>query len=505
MKHAKLIALAISLLLVLVACQGAQVEEPADVEEAAAGYEVVWNVPLTTDSDEARSHFMKGVEAADLGRGAESREHFLAAVAADPGFASGYLAAAFSANSFGEFVENLNRAVEHAEGASEVERAWIMSAQKNFENDEEGALAEAEKAARLAPESPRTRLLVAGAHGALGNYEAQREVAWKVTEDVPGHLPAYLQLANSYLFNEPRDFAKAEECARKMVELAPDEQSSHDILGDVHRAQGDLEAARDDYTKAAELAPENGSPLQQRGHVNSFLGNWEEARADYDRAMELSEPQVAATFGVWRALVAVHEGKPEEAVAEFEERLAGLDAMGLGDPLSPKINYLGNIIAIASHHGMHDKAAEAIARSQELRMERLARTGAEENRSNEEAAVVFAEGMLAARRGDYDAARTKAQQYMEIRSADTDPQKDEQAHEILGLAALLEGKHEEAIEHYEQTSKANPYAKYHLALACEAAGDTERAPELFADLAAYNFNLVGYALVRADVLERTES
>ena len=44
-----------------------------------------------------------------------------------------------------------------------------------------------------------------------------------------------------------------------------------------------------------------------------------------------------------------------------------------------------------------------------------------------------------------------------------------------------------------------------LALACEAAGDTERASELFTDLAAYNFNAVGYALIRADVLQRAES
>lgn len=500
MKRIEMVVTLCGVLVALAACGPAPVQE-APVEQVAA-YEPVLKVPLTTDSEEARASFMEGLAANDVGRFVEAREHFLAAVEADPEFATGYLAVSSVANSYGEFVANLKKAVEHSAGASEVEQAWIMSAQKGFENDEEGALAEAMKASELAPESPRALLQVAVTQGALGEYEEERATAWRVLEMSPGFLPAYFQLANSYLFNEPRDFAKAEECARKMVELAPGEQNPHDILGDVHRAQGDLEAARADYTRAAQLAPENGSPLQQRGHVNSFLGNWEQARADYDRAMELSEPQTAANFGIWRALVAVHEGKPGDAVAEFETMIAGVDAMGLDDPLSAKINYLNNIFLIASHHGMWEEAESAIARGRELRMERIARSGAEEDRNNQEAAVTWAEGMLAARRGDYAAARAKAEAYMKLLAEESDPQRDRPAHEVLGLAALLDGDHEAAIRHYEQTNPANPYAKYHLGLACEGAGDAARAAEIFADLAKYNFNAAGYALIRGDVLAR---
>ena len=82
-----------------------------------------------------------------------------------------------------------------------------------------------------------------------------------------------MQLGNSYLFNEPRDFDRALESMETLVALLPDEPISHDLLGDVHRARGNLEGARDAYTRAAELDPENGLPMQQRGHVNSFLGN----------------------------------------------------------------------------------------------------------------------------------------------------------------------------------------------------------------------------------------
>ena len=113
-----------------------------------------------------------------------------------------------------------------------------MSFQKGFENDDEAALAEAMKVVELVPDSPRGWLNVAFAQAALEDFDAERATAAKILETSPGFLPAYFQLANSYLFNEPRDFGQAEANAQKMVELAPNEQNSHDILGDVHRALG---------------------------------------------------------------------------------------------------------------------------------------------------------------------------------------------------------------------------------------------------------------------------
>lgn len=491
------------LALAFAACQ-APVEEAAEVAEAPA-YEVVMKMPMTTDSEEAKASMMQGLEASDLGRFEDARSAFQEAVAADPEFAFGYLALATSANSYAEFVENLGRAAENAAGASEAEQAWIAVVQKNFADDFEGALAEAKRAADLVPDSPRAWQQVAFSHANLGDFAEERATAERIIEQHPGFLPAYAQLANSYMFNEPRDFAKAEGYVESVLALAPNEQNSHDLMGDVHRAQGNLEAALADYTRAAELAPADGSPLQQRGHVNSFLGNYDDARADYDAAMGLVPPQTAANFGMWRTLVSVYEGQPEAAIAEFEERLGGIDAMGLSDPYSPKIQYLNNIWAIATHNGMNDVAADAIARGRELRMARIEATGAEEDRSDQEAALAWQAGMLAATSGDAAGAAAKAEEYMALVADDADPRKNEPAHEILGRAALAGGDYEKAVEHYEQTDPADVYAKYHLGLACEGAGDTERAQAIYSDIANYNFSNVGYALIRADALAKASS
>jgi tetratricopeptide (TPR) repeat protein len=450
----------------------------------------------------ARDHFLEGLAASDTGRPEDAREHFELAVEADPDFALAHWGLAINANSLESFAGPLARANELVEGASEAETLLIVSLQKGFENDVEGQVELSQQLVEMHPDSPRARLVLAQAQANLGRYEDERATAMKAAELAPEFVPAYAQLGNSYLFNEPRDFTKAEEYMRKVVELAPDEQNSYDLLGDIYRAQGKLAEASDSYTRAAELDPTNGSPLQQRGHVNSFLGNWEQARADYDAAMDLSDPDTRAGFGTWRALVSIYEGNPEAAVAELNELSASVDQMDIPAPRSAKINALDNVAAIASHNGLFDVAETALEQSRTLRMEQAEEVGTEEFRRNQEATMAYFDGMLAARKGEFGTAVAKADEYMAIVEPDANPRKNEAAHEVMALTALLQDDYEGAVEHYLQTDPADVYAKYHLALAYKGAGEDEKAQELFKEVADYNFNFVGSALVREGAAEK---
>jgi tetratricopeptide (TPR) repeat protein len=490
----------------LAACgQQPAAEQEAAPEMAAGGAtHVVMMIPVTTSSEAAKDHFLDGLAASDMGRIDDAREHFEAAVEADPDLALAHWGIAINALSFEAFANNLKKANELTEGTSEGERLLIASLQKGFENNLEGQLELSEQLVEMYPNSPRARTTLAFALGNLGRYEDQRASAMKATELAPEFVPAYAQLGNSYLFNEPRDFTKAEEYMRKVVELAPDEQNSYDLLGDVYRAQGKLAEARDSYTRAAALDPTNGSPLQQRGHVNSFLGNWEEARADYDAAMELSDPDVRANFGTWRALVSIYEGDPEAAVTELNELSAAIDEMDMSAPRGAKINALLNLASIASHSGMYDEAAAALDESRTLMMEQAEEVGTEEFRRSQEATMAYFDGMLAARKGDFGTAVAKAEEYIAIVEPDANPRKNESAHEVMALTALLQDDYEGAVEHYLQTDPSDVYAKYHLALAYKGAGEDEKAQELFKEVADYNFNFVGFALVREGAMERVE-
>ena len=79
----------------------------------------------------------------------------------------------------------------------------------------------------------------------------------------------------------------------------------------------------------------------------------------------------------------------------------------------------------------------------------------------------------------------------------------ERYHYVMGMAYLKQGNFEKAAEHLRQANyKNNMFIRYHLALAEEGVGNVEEARAFFADVAGYNFNTVGFALLREEAIER---
>lgn len=464
--------------------------------------ETVMKIPMSTSSAEAQSHFLKGLNELDLGKNRDARLHFQSAFKADPDFSLAHVGIAITSSSPEEAASNLETASMKAGNASEAEQAWISAAVKGFNNDLEGQLIDVDRLTRLVPGSPRAWLQLAACHKAMGRHEDARKAGMKALDVSPEFVPAYVQLGESYLFDEPRDFTMAEKYMEMILELQPNEYRSHDLLGDVYRAQGNLAEARVKYTRAVELSPDDGMALHQRGHVDSFLGNFDSARADYQAAMDLSDPAEVVEFGIGKALVAVYEGNPRRAISELEELVVALDTMDIAEPGSSKIWVLSKIVAIAAHHRLEDSAQKAIQVSESILMQQADRVGSEEFRRRNKARLAYFEGLLAARMGNYEVASRRAEEFMELLEADTNPRRNEPAHEILGMANLLQGNYEEAIEHYQLITRDYVYARYHLALAHEGAGHAEVARAMFKEAAYYNFNDAGFCLIREDALAK---
>jgi tetratricopeptide (TPR) repeat protein len=490
--------MAVLLLLPLAACQGERAEEMT-----AEARMTVMVMPVTTASEEAKGHFMQGQHALDMGRTFDAVPQFNAALEADPNFAYAYLQLANASNSLDEFMRYLEMAAQRAEGASEAERLQIQIAQTFLNNDVEGRMQLAERLCEVAPESPRAWLTLAGNQTGLNRNAEARATMMKAVEASPEFAPAYMQLGNSYLYLEPKDFSKAEANFARVAELEPNEAISYDLLGDVYRAQNKLTPARDSYTRAVELAPEEALPLQQRGHVNSFLGAYDDARADYDAAMALGKGNQPANFGQYRAYVSVYEGNPQAAIDELNTLAVAVDGMGIPEPRGAKIAILTDVATIALHHNMIPAAETALMQRSQLMLEQADQVGTEEFRRGQVSNNVYFEGLLAARAGDYATATAKADEFMSIVEPSNDPRKNEPAHDLLGLVSLLQGDYAGAIGHYKSADPNNVYNLYHHALALEGAGDTAAAMEIYKALAVNNFNFVGYALIRKDVVEKT--
>ena len=462
----------------------------------------VMEIPMSTSSAEAESHFLMGLYELDLGKPSKALPHFKSASNADPDFALASLGIAYASGSPEETASHLEAARMKSGNASEAEQAWISAAVKGFNNDLEGQLTDLNRLTELVPNSPRAWLQLARCQKAMGRHEDSRRAGTKALDVSPDFVPAIMKMGESYLFDEPRDFAIAETYMEKILELEPDEYRSHDLLGDVYRAQGNMTKAGTTYTRAVELSPDDGMALHQRGHVGSFLGNFDAARADYQAAVDLSDPANVVEFAIGKALVAVWEGNPAQAVSELEELVVALGTMDIAEPRSSQIWVLSIIVRIAAHYRLEDSGQKAVQVSESILTQQADEIGSEEFRRGKMAQLAYFEGMLAARMGNYEVANTRAQEIMGHLEDDTNPRKNEPAHEIIGMVNLLQGNYQEAIEHYQVITPDYVYARYHLALAHEGAGHTEVARAMFEEAANYNFNDAGFCLIRNDALAK---
>ncbi len=160
---------------------------------------------------------------------------------------------------------------------------------------------------------------------------------------------------------------------------------------------------------------------------------------------------------------------------------------------------------IALHHNMLDIAKRTLdSRAKHVRAN-AAVVGDEDFTRSQLADITWREGELAARKGDYQTAQAKADELARLIEPQTDPRKMEGHHQLMGLMHLLQGKNQEAVDHFRQANKDNPYVKYHLALALEGTGNTAEARKLFREVANWNFNNAAYACIRNDAMARLKS
>lgn len=497
MRRAPLLATALTVVISAGACTTTGIGTATGARDQAP-----MAIPLSTESVTARDEFLRGLRALDVQRNTDARQHFDRAVTADPNFAFGHLYAAFAAPSLSTYRNHLDEAIRLADRASPIEQLWIRAEQKGLDNDVNGQLNVLEQLVKLTPTDPRALSFLAGVQFSAGRPTDGRVTLERAIQVAPNFAPVFIQLGNSYLNVQPSDPARGAIYIRQGVALEPNEPFTHDFMGDAYRAVNNLPAARAEYSRMIELDPSRAGAYQQRGHVNSFLGNFAEARADYDRAVALADPTEKPGLGQYRALVHVYEGNPAAAEAELDQMATNIDGMNIPNAVGAKIGVLSEGARIALHNRHLDVAQRTIDRLRDLYRQQGEMARSDAFRRGNEANIAYWEGMLAARRGDFATARSKAQDMMRLRAPDQSPRKNEAAHELLGMADLLDGNNTSAANHFAQADPNDIYVAYHRGLALEGAGRPAEAKAFFRRVAGYNFNGSDTALVKKEAAKR---
>jgi tetratricopeptide (TPR) repeat protein len=460
------------------------------------------HVPEGAIAEPVPAPVLAALDLTDVGRPVRAHAAFTKLSSERPDNAWLHLMAANTAPSLAAYLEHLQAAEARAGDATEPVRLRIRIARANLDGDVETALRLAGRLTEVEPDNPRSWLQLAAARSASGDEPAAREAMMEAVKRDPAFMPPHAQLAQSYTLVEPRDLATARQHADHAAQRRPDQAIVHDIVGDVARAENRLEDAARAYSRAAEAGSENGLGYQQRGHVHSFLGRFAEARSDYDAAIAEADPDAGAVYRMYRALVTVHEGKPAEAVGELAKLAKDVDGMDVSDPVAMKLQALNAAVVVALHAELLDPAEGLINEIVRLQAEQAKTIGTDRAMAQAEAQAAYLHGMLAARRGDYEGARGHARAAMEHVADLPNPVRDRPAHEVMGLAALLEGNAEEAVRHYDQTDPNDLHAAFHHAMALEAANRVPEARQLYARIAEDNFNSPGLAAVKAEAKRR---
>jgi len=460
---------------------------------------------VTTSSDVARALYAEGQYFIDVGRGVQARAKFKAAAAEDPGFALAYYGQANASLSFAEFQHSLDAATEHSAGISEGERMLIDINRSFLSNDAAAGLALAGELVEKYPDSARSWIVLAGMQANQNDNvgaRASNEKALELENNAPGALAG---LASNNLFGEPKDFTAAEAWANKLIAAYPEEAKGFEILGDIKRAQKNLEAALEAYNTASSIDPTLELAAHKRGHVNSFLGNIEDARAAYDEAIAIAPPESKASYAVYKGFTNIHAGDIPAAIDELEALADQVGPMGTPEDQVKGLQVfaLNSAAFAAMHAGLFDRAATIVARRNELQMSIADDVGTDDAHRLQEANCQFFDGLLAAYQGNADGAAEHANAITSLVESDDNPRKNEPAHWVLGMSALQAGNYTAAVEELRQADHANNiFVRYHLALAEEGNGNTEEAKKLFAEVASFNFNSVGFALAQEDAAAR---
>jgi len=464
-------------------------------------------IHITTTSETAKALYAEGEYLLDVGRGVQAREKFQAAATDDPSFALAYYGQSNAALSFAEFQHSLDTALEHVEGISDGERMLIEINRSFLSNDAAAGLAVAEKLVDHFPDSARARTVLAGMQANQNDNlgaRASNQKALELEENMAGALAG---LANNNLFGEPKDFIAAESWANKLLVAYPNEAKGYEILGDIKRAQNDLEAALEAYNTASQVDPTLEVAVHKRGHVNSFLGNLEKARSAYDEAIALAPPESKAGLAVYKGFTNIHGGNIPAAIDELETLADDIESMGTpADQVKGlQVFALSSAAFAAMHAGLFERAEAIVSRRNELQMAIAEDVGTDDARRLQKANCQFFDGLLAAFKGDAEGAAEHAKAVKLLVEGDENPRKLEGANWVLGKSALQTGDFAIAVDHLRQADHANNiFVRYHLAIAEEGNGNVEIARKLFDEVAIFNFNSVGFALIGREAATRTD-
>lgn len=456
-------------------------------------------VPITTASQEAKQLYLQARDLQERLQVQESLQYLEQAIAKDPNFAMAYLLRAPAQPTARGFFADLEMATGLVEYASEGERFWILG----FEAGVNGfPMQQREYYQRLIALYPNDER----AHNLLGiHYLTQQDWAGvvessrKATEINPNFSTPYNQLGYGYRFLE--NYEASERAFLKYIELIPDDPNPYDSYAELLMKMGRFDESIDSYEKALEQNPNFVASFTGIALNLNLKGEYGAAREKLDKLYEIARTdgeRRAALFA--KAVSYTFEGKMEEAMGEIEKQYAIAMKNNDAASMAGDLNATGNILLeMGEAADAQTKFDQSIATIQASNL-------ADEVKANNGRFYLFNSSRTALKKGDFNTAKAKSAEFMNVVEAANHPVQIMLAHQLAGQIALAEKDYDTAIAELRQAPFGfNPYNHYRLALAYQGKGDMENAKDQCTRAANFNgLDGLNYAYIRTKALKMLE-
>jgi len=446
-------------------------------------------VPITAASEEARQLYLEGRELSENLRAAEARRYFENAVARDPAFALAHLGLAITASSAQEFFSRLERAVALADQVSDGERWMILGLEAGVKGQPAAQERLYRQLAGAFPEDERVQTL-------LGNFHRDRQEVEpailryrQAIEIAPDFPPPYNQLG--YAYRSQRRWGDAEGAFKKYIALVPGEPNPYDSYAELLMKTGRFEESIASYRKALSINDGFVQSYRGLGLDQIFLGFPAKAQAIYrqfyDRARDDGERRQALA---WMAVGYLFAGDHRLAAETLRRRAAFAEAAGDLAALADDHRFLGDVLL---DDGRPPEALAEYDRG-------LATLGgaavSDEIKEGGRRDYLYRRAQVALATGELGVAAAKLAAYRAAVERTEIPFERRQAHELAGRLALAKGDPAGALGELAQANQQDPKVLYFQALAARAAGDAGGARTFAREAAEFNGLEISYAFVR---------
>jgi len=447
-------------------------------------------MPVTSSSETALENYWKGIDLTDKLRFPDARPFFEKAVAEDPDFAVAYLNLAFTAASSKGFFENLEKAKNVMDKASEAERMWILGVEAGAVGNPQKQFELYKKLVKRYPNDERARDLLAVYYFGQQEYELavdQFNIAVKVA---PEYSQPYNMLGYSNRFLKKYD--EAEKAFQKYIELIPDDPNPYDSYAEFLMKVGRYDESIVQYRKALKFDPTFASAYVGIATNNNFLGKYDAARKSaqnlYDNAVNDGQRRFAHFT---KAVSYVDEGDLDKAISEFEKQMVFAKKINDAGDISGDLFLIGNLF-------LEKGKPDAALANYKLAMDIVQESDlSDEFKKNNRLGFLFNECRAALKMGDLAKAKSNQEKYAAQAEANQSRFQIWAAHQLAGMIALEEKDYETAVAEFEQSNLQNTYNLYRLALAYKGTGDKENAKKTCEELVKYNqLSSINYGLVR---------